>query len=254
MVGVLILVIVWMSFETALVGQAEMTASSKASQDWIFHLCYSKSLNLKSCNVDYKFYSPVIAFFAFESQRLGLSASLFYAGWLALLMGFTAYLLLKRGGDAALFTYFMFLPVFTVFIFKKTMYVWMNLVYTGLVPFTTLLVLSFWLLLEWKQLGWKRVPVFLFALIVHQWAWAFLSVVIISLIAVDVFKRSWLALVVPMAVSVFASWLFTLIPGGVDSAYRLSALFFLCLSVVLAWVLKEVGKPGFSFRVALNAV
>lgn len=245
----LILIVVWMSFETALLGQTE----SKAP-DWVFHLCYSSSLSLSNCSRDYAFYSPVVAFFAFESQRVGVSASLFYASWLALLMGLTAFLLLKHGGEVALYVYFAVLPLFTVFVLRKALYVWMNLVYTGLIPFTTLLVLSFWLLLEWKTLGWKRVPIFLFALIVHQWAWVFLSVVIVSLIAIDVFKRSWIALVLPMGLSVLASWLFALIPGGVDSAYRFAALFFLCLSVVLAKVLKEVGKKDFSFREALNAV
>jgi hypothetical protein len=241
-----------MSFETALIGQTE----SKAP-DWVFHLCYAKSLDLKLCGAGYVYYAPVTAFFAFESQRLGflgLSASVFLAGWLSLLMGLTAYLLLKHGEEVALYVYFAVLPLFTVFVLQKALYVWMNLVYTGLVPFTTLLVLSFWLLLEWKTLDWKRVPIFLFALIVHQWAWVFLSVVILSLIAADVLKRSWIALVAPMVLSVFASWLFALIPGGVDSAYRFAALFFLCISIVLAWVWKEVGKKNFSLREALNAV
>jgi hypothetical protein len=247
--GFLILVVVWMSFETALIGQTE----SKAP-DWVFHLCYAKDLSLASCSQDYAFYSPVTAFFAFAFQRAGLSASVFYAGWLALLMGLTAYLLLKHGGEVALYVYFAVLPLFTVFVLRKALYVWMNLVYTGLVPFTTLLVLSFWLLLEWKTLGWKRGPIFLFALVVHQWAWVFLSVIILSLVIADVFRRSWLALIAPMVLSVFASWFFAGIPGGVDSAYRFAALFFLCVSVILSWVLKKVGEKNFSLREALNAV
>ncbi len=146
--------------------------------DWSFHLCYAREFGrgvdvaLRACNSDYEFYPPLVHAVAwFFSNVFEVNIEIFFAAFVALLIVFLAFLLL-RANIISCALYFFGSPLVSL-ILNKPFYVWISMAWCGLVAWFFVSVLAVFLVLRWYELSLtKKILICLIMLFSHSASFA----------------------------------------------------------------------------------
>lgn len=215
--------------------------------DWAFHLCYSRNFNAQNCAQGYQNYAPTLHLIENAFQRAGFNEGLFLAGLMGAMVILTTYLLWKAGGELAVFTYFIAIPAFLIYIAQKAPYLWFNMALYGLVPFVTSATLAFLLLIYWETLKKWKYPVIIAVCVTWNYGVALAGLVLTSVILSKYVKNDeakyWVFVVSGIALG-WGSQILGLPAFFSDAATRFVVLFYLALSVIAGrWLTRQIRKP-----------